>query len=114
MSDELQKSDKLRTLVAALTDGERIIIEKKNALGEWESHYMTTEGLADRITSLEADVERKRDALRKAERGLAAGLAQYASKTIHGSGVAMDEQYPWVRLMQIGRDAARTARKKRK
>lgn len=50
-----------------------------------------------------------REALNKALTGLDAGCNQYASRTQFGDEVPGDEQYPWVRLMQIGRDAARAA-----
>ena len=57
----------------------------------------------------EADKARLSEALRKAHEGLVAGCQQYAARTEFGSEVPGDEQLPWVRLMQIGRDTARAA-----
>ena len=48
-------------------------------------------------------------ALRKAEVGLMAGVNKYASRDFHGNIVPGDEQYPWVKAMQIGLDRARAA-----
>ena len=61
------------------------------------------------MLAFKAEIERLRAALREADKGLAAGISQYAARTIHGQIVAGDEQYPWIRLMQIGMEATRSA-----
>ena len=65
---------------------------------------MTTHDIT--ITALRAEVERLRAALEKAKSGLHAGVSQYASRDFHGNIIPGDEQYPWVKAMQIGLDAA--------
>lgn len=62
---------------------------------------------AARIRSHSESKREAMNALEKALTGLEAGCTQYASRTSFGSEVPGDEQYPWVRLMQVGRDAAR-------
>ena len=52
------------------------------------------------------ELSRLREALESAHKGLKAGCDQYAVKSIGEVEIPGDEQYPWVRLMQIGRDAA--------
>lgn len=64
---------------------------------------------AAEITRLTAEVERKDAALKQAGTGLNAGLFQYAARDIHGNIVPGDEQYPWIRAMQIGLDAVTAA-----
>jgi hypothetical protein len=63
----------------------------------------------DEITRLKEEVERKDTALKKAETGLAAGVKQYASHDAFGNIIPGDEQYPWIKKMLIGLDAARAA-----
>lgn len=56
------------------------------------------------------EIERLRAALREAEKGLNAMIGHYAAHNhVAGEVIAGDEQYPWVRLALIGRDAARAA-----
>lgn len=57
----------------------------------------------------EAQLAEARKALGFALTGLEAGCNQCAIRTFTGTEVPGDEQLPWVRLMQIGRDAARRA-----
>lgn len=57
--------------------------------------------------TLAALLKEAREVVKRALSGLDAGCTQYAARTVFGSEVAGDEQLPWVRLMQIGRDAAR-------
>lgn len=64
---------------------------------------------ADTITALRARVETLEGALTKAHNGLKAGVDEYASRDMHGNIVPGDEQYPWVKSMQIGLDAVRAA-----
>lgn len=61
------------------------------------------EEAATRIEALEK-------ALREAKKGLDAMIGHYAAHNhVTGEVIAGDEQYPWVRLALIGRDAARAA-----
>ena len=53
--------------------------------------------------------EKLRSALKLAGTGLNAGLFQYAARDIHGNIVPGDEQYPWIRSMQIGLDSVTAA-----
>lgn len=62
-----------------------------------------------RAEKAEAECKRLRDALRFAKDGCEAGCNQYASRTLHGQEVPGDEQFPWVKAMQIGRDKASAA-----
>lgn len=48
-------------------------------------------------------------ALIKARNGLSDGVNQYASRDFGGAIIPGDEQYPWVRSMQIGLDAVHQA-----
>ena len=68
---------------------------------------------ADRA-SCQARVEELERALRIAHEGLKAGCDQYADRTFSGQEVPGDEQFPWVRKMQIGRDATLRALADRK
>ena len=65
--------------------------------------------LCAEITRLKEENERLKAALKKAGAGLNAGVVQYAVRDIHGNIVPGDEQYPWVKAMQIGLDAATAA-----
>ena len=53
--------------------------------------------------------ERLEAALEVADKGLRAGIEQYASRSFTGSVVAADEQYPWVSQMMQASHTARTA-----
>ena len=64
---------------------------------------------ADEITRLTARVEELEKALKKAKNGLDAGVNAYAARDMHGNVVPGDEQYPWVKAMQIGLDASSAA-----
>lgn len=61
------------------------------------------------IRKSEAENEKLRAALKQAGIGLNAGLFQYAARDIHQNIVPGDEQYPWIRAMQIGLDAVTAA-----
>lgn len=63
-----------------------------------------------RAETAEARLAEAMKALDEALVGLDAGCSQYVNRTISGAEVPGDEQYPWVRLMQIGRDAVRRVR----
>ena len=62
-----------------------------------------------RALAAEAERDKLKAALEKAKQGLDAGIHQYAATTLSGAEIPGDEQYPWVRLMQVGRDAALAA-----
>jgi hypothetical protein len=62
-----------------------------------------------RLQEKEAENKKLRAALKQAGTGLNAGLFQYAARDFHGNIVPGDEQYPWIRAMQIGLDAVTTA-----
>jgi hypothetical protein len=53
--------------------------------------------------------EEMRAALEVADKGLRAGIEQYASRSFTGSVVAADEQYPWVSQMMQASHTARAA-----
>jgi hypothetical protein len=53
--------------------------------------------------------EKLRAALKLAGTGLKAGLFQYAERDFHGNIIPGDEQYPWIKAMQIGLDAVTAA-----
>jgi len=61
------------------------------------------------IRKSEAENKRLRAALKQAGTGLKAGLFQYAAHDFHGNIIPGDEQYPWIRAMQIGLDAVTAA-----
>ena len=65
--------------------------------------------MAAEIERLRARVEQLEGALKKAKDGLDAGVKQYAARDMHGNVVPGDEQYPWVKAMQIGLDASSAA-----
>jgi len=71
-----------------------------------ENHGPTLERAAE---AAEAQRDKALEALDLALAGLEAGCRQYAARSHNGSEVPGDEQLPWVRLMQIGRDAVRRA-----
>jgi uncharacterized small protein (DUF1192 family) len=75
----------------------------------YSEHGGTYCAMAKREATLRAEIEQLREALRKADKGLAAGVSQYATRTFHGQIVPGDEQAPWIRLMQIGWDATQAA-----
>lgn len=61
------------------------------------------------ITIFRAEVEKLRSALKKAKDGLDAGVKHYAERDMYGNVIPGDEQYPWVKAMQIGLDASSAA-----
>jgi hypothetical protein len=61
----------------------------------------------ERWNKAEAALAEARKVIEDANRGLEAGVSQYAQRDLHRNIVPGDEQYPWVRKMQIGLDSAR-------
>jgi hypothetical protein len=85
--------------------------DKRISISLDEYNMLHTETLAqkDTITSLTAEVEKKDAALKLAGTGLKAGVFRYADRDFHGNIIPGDEQYPWIKAMQIGLDAVTAA-----
>jgi hypothetical protein len=64
---------------------------------------------AEELARQDKEIANLRAALKQAGTGLEAGLFQYAARDFHGNIVPGDEQYPWIRAMQIGLDAVTAA-----
>jgi chromosome segregation ATPase len=104
-----QAADEITRLTAEVTrlkaveadydyhEREMINLEKDNAR------------LTARVAELEEALKKAKEALKKAKYGLDAGVKQYAARDMHGNIVPGDEQYPWVKAMQIGLDASSAA-----
>jgi phosphopantetheinyl transferase len=99
VSDIEETADTIASLTAEV---ERL---KKETIGRQAHDRMQVR----EIKHFTAEVERKDAALKQAGTGLNAGLFQYAARDIHQNIVLGDEQYPWIRAMQIGLDAVTAA-----
>jgi len=84
--------------------------EKHAAVLHHNGHAYVPKAEADALlTTLDEARAEAVKALIKARNGLSDGVNQYAIRDFGGAIIPGDEQYPWVRSMQIGLDAVHQA-----